>query len=246
MLPTVGSDTLKIFIYAAEVAGRALGVASMPNLVPDAERRATIEKAGNAIATVTNQVTNAYVARLLAEFVNQRIAVGKGRGVDKGFDAGISVVSETIRTSLADRNTRNPDYLAIFPDGAEAYTSPTIKEDADLAVDLRKSVADSTLTVKTDVLALLDTLIPLVEPVVTAIRDGEKEVNTLFQTELNGRKQIIDCLWEQRKVVETALGRSGRGLARFIFFDFRSPGGPSGEPAAESPPGSSATPLPTP
>lgn len=246
MLPTVGSDTLKIFIYAAEVAGRTLGVASMPNLVPDADRRATIEAAGNAIAAITKQVTNAYVARLLAEFVEQRIAVGKGRGVDKGFDAGISVVSETIRTSLADRSTRNPDYLAVFPNGAEAYTSPSIKEDADLAVDLRKSIADSTLTVKTDVLALLDTLIPIVEPIATAIRDGEKEVNTLFQSELNGRKQIIDCLWEQRKIVETALGRSGRGLARFIFFDFRSPGSPSEESAAEPAQGSSVTSAPTP
>ncbi len=239
MLPTVGSDTLKIFTYSAEVAGRTLGVAAMPNLVPDANRRATIEAAGNAIATITKQITAAYVARLLAEFVNQRIEVGKGRGVDKGFDAGISVVSETIRTSLPDRNTRNPDYLAIFPDGAEAYTSPSIKEDADLAVELRQTIADSTLTVKADVLALLDTLIPIVTPVATDIRNGEKEVNTLFQAELNGRKQIIDCLWEQRKIVETALGRSGRGLARFIFFDFRNPASPTEEQVPAPPPGSS-------
>ncbi len=239
MLPTVGSDTLKIFVYSAEVAGRTLGVASMPNLVPDADRRATIEAAGNAIVTITKQITTAYVARILAEFVDQRIAVGKGRGVDKGFDAGISVVSETIRTSLPDRNTRNPDYLAVFPDGAEAYSSPSIKEDADLAVELRSSIANSTLTVKADVLALLDILIPLVTPVATEIRDGEKQVNSLFQAELDGRKQIIDCLWEQRKIVETALGRSGRGLARFIFFDFRNPAGPSAEPAAEPPPASS-------
>ena len=238
MLPTVGSDTLKIFTYAAEIAGRTLGVASMPNLVPDADRRATIEAAGNAIAMITKQFTNAYVARILAEFVDQRIAVGKGRGVDKGFDAGISVVSETIRTSLPDRNTRNPDYLAIFPDGAEAYSSPSIKEDADLAVELRGSIANSTLTVKADVLALLDILIPLVTPVATEIRDGEKQVNSLFQAELDGRKQIIDCLWEQRKIVETALGRSGRGLARFIFFDFRNPASPKEEQTPE-PPGSS-------
>lgn len=103
-----------------------------------------------------------------------------------------------------------------------------------------------TLTVKADVLAVLDILIPIVTPVATEIRDGEKQVNALFQAELDGRKQIIDCLWEQRKIVETALGRSGRGLARFIFFDFRNPASPSAEPVAEPPPGSSTTPLPTP
>jgi hypothetical protein len=53
-------------------------------------------------------------------------------------------------------------------------------------------------------------------------------VNALFQTELNGRKLVVDTLWEERKAVETALGRGGKGLARFIFFDFRKSGGDGG------------------
>jgi hypothetical protein len=238
MLPTIGSDTLKILAYAAEVAGRTLGVAAMINLVPDPERRAALEASGNAIAAAVQQTASAYTARLLFEFIDNRIAFGKGRGVDRGFDAAISALSETIRTSLPDRSTANPDYREIFPHGADEYTSPTVKEDDALAADLRKTIEGSKLAVKANLLAHLDALIPIVGPAATAMRDAEKTVNTLFQTELAGRKQIVDTLWEERKKVETALGRSGRGLARFIFFDFRkAPGqGPEGEPPAPETP----------
>lgn len=234
MLPTVGSDTVKIIPYAAEVAGRALGVVAMVNLVPDPERRAAIEKSANNIVAAVQQTASAYVARLLFELIDNRIAFGKGRGVDRGFDATVSITSETIRTSLADRSTRNPEYLAIFPDGAEAYTSPTVKEDDALAAELHKAVEKSTLAVKGTLVALLAQVIPVVGPAASAVRDGEKQVNALFQTELAGRKQIVDTLWEERKNIESALGRSGRGLARFIFFDFRKDAGQDseGEPAA--------------
>jgi len=243
MLPTVGSDTVKIIPYAAEVAGRARGVALMVNLVPDPERRAAIEVSANHIAAVVQQAASAYTARFVFEAIDYRAAVGKGRGVDRGFDATVSVVSETIRTSLPDRSTRNPDYLAVFPNGADAFTSPTVKEDDGLAEELQAAVEKSTLAVKGNVLAVLAQLTPVVGPAATAVRDGEKQVNALFQTELAGRKLIVDALWEERKNIESALGRSGRGLARFIFFDFRKDAGqaPEGEPA-EPPP----APLPVP
>ena len=90
MLPTVGTDTPKIIWYASEVGGRTLGVAAMVNLVPDPERRAAIEQAGKAIIAAAQQLAGQYTARLLFEFIDQRVTVGKGRGVDRGFDAGIS------------------------------------------------------------------------------------------------------------------------------------------------------------
>ena len=79
MLPTVGSDSLKIIRYSAEVAGRILGVAAMVNLVPDAARRAALETSGNLVHTVTQQLLGAYVARLTFEHVAQRLSTGKGR-----------------------------------------------------------------------------------------------------------------------------------------------------------------------
>lgn len=224
MLPTVGSDTIKILAYGAEVAGRTLGVAAMVNLVPDPARRAALEASGNAIAAAVQQTASAYGARLLFESIDNKVALGKGRGVDRGFDAAISAMSETIRTSLPDRSTAKPDYREVFPNGAEEYTSPTIREDDELVTDLRKSIAQSKLSVKADLLAVVDGLIPIVGPAAKAVRDAEKQVNTLFQTEQAARKQVVDTLWEERKKIETALGRSGRGLSRFIFFDFRKAG----------------------
>ncbi|TKD03295.1 hypothetical protein [Polyangium fumosum] len=221
MLPTVGSDTLKTAWYAAEVGGRTLGVAAMETLVPDAKRRAALEESGNKVVAAVKQLVGAYVARVVFEYVDQRVELGRGRGVDRGFDAVIAVSSETIRTSLPDRSTSNPEYRAIFPHGTEEYTSPTVKEDEDLGADLRKVVHDSTLSVKADVLVLLDKVLPIVGPVASAVREGDKHVNALFQTELGARKLVIDTLWEERKTVENALGRGGRGLARFIYFDFR-------------------------
>lgn len=238
MLPTVGTVTTKILWYAAEVGGRALGIAAMANLVPDPARRAELTQAGNVIIAATQQLASQYTTRLLFEFVEQRVVVGKGRGIDRGFDAAVAVAAESIRTSLPDRNARNPDYRAIFPNGTDEFTSPTINEDADLAVSLHQSIQQSSLTVKAEVLTALDVVLPLIAPAATAVREGEKTVNTLFQSELNGRKQVIDTLWEQRKLIETALGRGGRGLARFIVFDFRSAG--SKEAPPEAPPAAPA------
>lgn len=241
MLPTVGADTVKIVRYAAQVSGRILGVAAMNNLVPDATRRASLVNAGNAILVPTQALNAAYIARIQFEHLDQRVVFGKGKGIDRGFDAIVATVSETIRTSLPDRTTQNPDYRAIFPHGTEEYTSPTIREDEQIAVDLRALVHDSNVPVKADVLALLDTVIPVVGPAATALKDGEKQVNALFQAEINGRKAVVDTLWEQRKIVETALGRGGKILARFIFFDFRQASEADDAPTPE--PGSGSTPA---
>jgi hypothetical protein len=242
MLPTVGSDSLKIIRYAAEVAGRTLGIAAMANLVPDAARRAALETAGNLINGAAQQLVGAYFARLTFENFDQRRSFGKGRSIDRGFDAAISTSSEKIRTSLPDRSTSNPDYRAIFPHGAEEFTSPTVKEDADLADNLHAAVSESNLTVKTEVLTLLDTIIPVVGPAATEIVNGEKQLNSLFLSEQTSRKLVVDTLWEQRKAVETALGRGGRGLARFVFFDFRKSG--EGDAAdATQPPDAPAPPA---
>ena len=249
MLPTVGTDTLKICWYAGEVVGRARGLARMNNLIPEPARRDAIKTSADTMSVALSTLANAYIARIVHEFVEQRIALGVGRGVDRGFDALISFVSETVRTSLPDRSVRNPDYRQIFPNGAEEYSSPTIKEDEQLAVDLRQSVNDSNLTVKADILTQLDTVIPIVTEVAGGLRDAEKQVNALFQAELNARKLVVDALWEQRKAIEIALGRGGRQLARFVFFDARKGSGaaaPEAEPEAEAeaPVGDGAAPKP--
>lgn len=239
MLPTVGSDTTKIIWYTAEVAGRALGVAAVPNLITDAARRQALEASGNAIRASLQKLTQAYVARLLFEYVDYRVAIGKGRGIDKGFDATVATVSETVRTSLPDRLASNPEYRAIFPSGTEEFTSPTIREDEQLGTDLRQAVEQSKLSVKGEVIALLDAVLPIVGPAATALRDSEKQVNTLFLAEQAARKEVVDTLWQERKNIEATLGRGGRGLARFVVFDFRTGGDDDSakkEPAAPAKP----------
>src|SRR5690242_10053493 len=117
MLPTVGTDTIKIVRYAAEVSGRILGIAAMHNLVPDSDRRTSLGNAAQAISSATQTLHAAYTARSQFEDLDQRITVGKGKGVDRGFDAIIASVADSTRTSLPDRNHQNPDYRAIFPNG---------------------------------------------------------------------------------------------------------------------------------
>jgi hypothetical protein len=236
MLPSVATDTVKTVRYAAGVGGRIFGIAAMKNLVPDATRRAALIASGNAIIASAQALNTAYFARIQFEHLDQRITVGKGKGIDRGFDAVVAISSESIRTSLADRTHQNPEYRAIFPNGTDEYTSPTIREDEQIATDLRLAIQNSNAPAKTEVIALLDEVIPVVGPAAKALSDGEKQVNELFQGEMNARKNVIDALWEQRKIVETTLGRQGKGVARFIFFDFRKAGETdSPEPATPDP-----------
>ena len=221
MLPTVNVDTIKILRYAGEVGGRILGIAAVDNLVPDATKRADLVKSGNAIVTAAQSLRTAYLARVQFEDFDYRISFGKGKGIDRGFDAIVAITSETVRTSLPDRNTQNSEYRAIFPNGTDEYISPTIREDHQLGTDLRTNLVASNLPNKTELVASLDNNIPVLEPAAKSITDGENQINALFQIEMNARKTVIDTLWEQRKVVETILGRSGKILARFVFFDFR-------------------------
>ena len=225
MLPNVGTDTLKICWYAGEVVGRARGIASMDILVPDLTRRTAINDSANRIHAAIQALTGAYVARVTHEFVGQRIALGQGRGVDRGFDALVSWASETARTSLPDRSVRNPEYRTIFPDGAEAYSTPTIKEDEQLADDLKQAILASKIPVKAEMVSRVDAAIPTVTAAASGLRDAEKQVNTLFQAEIAARKGVIDALWDERKAIELALGRGGRQLARFVYFDPRKPNG---------------------
>lgn len=240
MLPTVGADSVKITRYAAEVAGRILGIAAMTNLVPDATRRAALTQAGNTILAAAQGLHNAFVARIQYDTIDQRVIFGKGKGIDRGFEAVVAAISESVRTSLPDRNTSNPDYRAIFPNGTEPMISPTIREDEAIAGELRSSLAASNVPVKAEALAQLDAVIPVVAPAATALRDAEKHLNDLSQAELNARKAVVDTLWEQRKTVETQLGRAGKALARIVFFDFRKSG--ETESAPPDPPETSNTP----
>lgn len=236
MLPTVGADSVKIIRYAGEVAGRIQGIAAVNNLVPDASRRADLVKSSTAIITSSQSLQSSYIARIQFEEFDYRIVFGKGKGVDRGFDAIISIVSESVRTSLPDRTTSNPDYRAIFPNGAEAHTSPTIRDDHQIGNELRTNLVASNLPDKTQLIALLDDINPALEPAANALTNGEEQIKNLFQHEMNARKTVVDTLWEQRKIVETILGRGGKTLARFVFFDFRKSGDSDASPAPQPDP----------
>lgn len=242
MLPTIGADTNKILRYTAEVGGRILGIVAVDNLVADPDKRAELTKSANTIITTGQGLRTAYLARLQFEDFDHRVSVGKGKGIDRGFDATVSFVSENIRTSLPDRTTQNPDYRAIFPHGAEEYTSPTIRDDAQIANELRAGIVASNLPMKSDFVSTLDTMIPVVTAVANAITTGEQQVNTLFQNEINARRAVVDCLWTQRKIVETILGRAGKTLAKFVFFDFRKTN--DDDAASPTPPDPATTPSP--
>ncbi len=58
--------------------------------------------------------------------------------------------------------------------------------------------------------------------------------------ELNARNAVVDVLWEQRRLAETALSLGEKRLARFIFFDCHKDSSPeqptSPEPPAAPPP----------
>jgi len=240
MLPTVNADTTKIIRYAGEVGGRILGLAAMENLIPDANRRAELSKSGQAIISSAQALRTAFVTRFQFEDLDHRITFGKGKGIDRGFEAVVATISENTRTLLPDRNTNNPDYRAIFPRGTDEFMSPTIREDALVANDLRAAIDASNVPSKTNSIALLDSVIPVLEPAAKALADGEKQINSLFQNEINARKTVVDTLWEQRKIVETIFGRAGKTIARFAFFDFRKSNDPeSSTPAdpAPNPPG---------
>jgi hypothetical protein len=90
-----------------------------------------------------------------------------------------------------------------------------------------------------------DAITPLVATAATAARDGEAQVNALFATEIKARQALVDLLWAERKKLEGTLGRSGRGIMQFLFFDFQKaragetaeePAPPAEEPAAPTAP----------
>ena len=230
MLPTVGSDSSKIISYAAEVSGRVEGIAAGSALVPDATKRTALERSATRLATGARELLAAFVARTTTEMFEQRRVVGHGRGIDRGFDAGVATIAESLRTSLPDRTTTSPEYRAVFSTGStDPFTSPTIKQDPELASDLRQRITDSGSSAKVQMLSVIEALIPLVGPAAAALTTGESAIQTQWDAELLARKKIVDALWEEKRAVEQSLGRSGRGLARFAFFDFSEPGTPSSD-----------------
>ncbi len=228
MLPTVGSESLKIVSFVAEVSGRIDGIAASVGLVPDAAKRAALQRSATRLETVGRELLAAFVTRASTEIFEHRRVVGRGRGIDRGFDAGVATVAESLRTSLPDRTTTSPEYRAVFSTGTtDPFTSPTIKQDPELAADLRNRIGDSGSSAKAQMLAVIDALVPLVGPAAMALAAGETAIQTQWDAELVARKNAVDALWEEKRSVEQQLGRSGRGLARFVFFDFAEPGSSS-------------------
>lgn len=240
---TIKTDSLNIVWHVAEVAGRLLGVARSPTLVPAPEKKSALEAVAERLIGTARNLFEVTIAGKRFEYIEQRLRVGEGRGLDRGWDATVSTVADKGRVSLPDRSTNNPDYREVFTDGTIApYTKPTIKQDPEIGSDLRKRISTSRLPNRDELVADLDKMLPLLEPAAKAVIDGEKQVNDQFLDEVNARKLVIDTLWEERRTVEKLLGRAGRNTARFIFFDddSRSPAAaeepPAEEPPAEEPP----------
>ncbi|MBI4613951.1 MAG: hypothetical protein HY720_10115 [Planctomycetes bacterium] len=243
MLPNVSADSFDVVTYAAEVAGRIQGVASVPNLVAEEGRRAELVASATTIVGATRSLHGAWAARVVEKMLEGRLAVGRGRGVDRGWDAAVAEIGERARVSLPDRQTGNPDYRAVFPDGTiYPFTTPTIKQDPELAAGLRKALFSSKIPVRTELVAVVDSMIPIIAPAAEAVRNGEEQLSNLFTTEMTARRLVVDTLWNERKSVEKTLGRGGRGLARFIFFDFRASG--AAEPEGTNPPEAPGAPAP--
>jgi hypothetical protein len=245
MLPTPDDGTYRVIAYAAEVGGRMTGLAGCPNLLPE-ELRPTFRESGEQIIALTRGLGAAYVATLIYEVIDQRIFVGHGMGIDRGWDRTVSDVSDVGRGAVPDRNTASPEYRSVFEDGTtKAYTQPSIKQDPELAADLRARVDASGLRTRDQMLALIDAIIGLVGPASANVKNGEERVNTLFQTDVGLRGGLTNHLWAKRKEIEGLLGRSNQALARFVFFDFKkskpsrtAPDSSPSEPAPEETPDS--------
>jgi hypothetical protein len=222
-LPNAGVDTVKMVAYAAEVAGRAQGVGLSPSLVAAAQKTA-LDASASRILEATRALLAKFVVRATTEHLEHRITVGRGRGVDRGFDAAVSNVSEMLRRSLPDRNTTSDGYRQVFATGTiDGFVSPTIRQDPELAATLTAAIERSGSAAKTDLLAMLAPLRPVVDSAAAALGTGEESVSAQWKDELDGRARLVEVLWTEKRAVETALGRSGRGLARFVFFDYFGP-----------------------
>jgi len=235
MLPTTKVGTLKVIPYAAEVGGRLLGVAASPNLLPNAEVRRALEASGNRIIAATRATASALVPSLLFEYLDRRISVGRGKGLDRGWDRAVSTASDRAREVVPDRSTSSVEYREIFTDGTTAeYTNPTIKQDPEVAAKLRQFVENLGLSVRDEMLAILDAVMPLLAPAAAEVREGEERTRTLSAGEVAARTKLVDLLWSERKAAEALLGRSGRSMIRFLFPDFGKSRSPS---TGTTPPG---------
>jgi hypothetical protein len=237
---------MRVVAYGAEVVGRLQGAASMPVLVPDAAHRAAVAGAAERLLAGTHTLMTAAVAELMHEFLENRVAVGRGKAVDRGFERVVGQVSNGVRDAVPDRSTAHPSYRKVFAGGSTAaYTEPTIKQDPEAGAELRRAIVDSGVSVRDDVLGLIDAIAPIVGTAATAVRDGEAQVNTLWAAEVKARQELVDLLWSERKQLEGTLGRPGRGMVQFLFFDFqKNRPGAAGEdpvPTADEPAAPAAT-----
>jgi hypothetical protein len=247
-LPNVKDGTDRVIRYGAEVSGRCLGVAECPNLIPNPETRAELTAVGNRIGDCVQRQSTAWVATALYEYLTYRIAVGRGVGLDRGWDRTVVSTSDGAKEAVPDRNTADPAYRAVFENGTiDSYTKPTIKQDDGLALELRTKIENSGLSNREKLTGLIDAILPQVTEAAQDIRGGEERINELFKTEVNLRQELTDLLWSERKKVEGLLGRSGRSLVNLIFFDFNSPTAARGSAPVDSAPGTDgATPDETP
>lgn len=220
-LPSVTADSADMAWYGSEVAGRLIGITRVDNLVTDPERRAPIARVGEAIGVAARTLFDTHIARLTHEYVTNRVTVGIGRGLDRGWDGLVSETGQTSRLSLPDRSTDNPDYRAVFPNGrTDEYTGPAIGRDPEVATELRRRLASSSIPAREPLVARIDAMMPLLTTGAADVEAGDSRTNELFAAEMAARQALVTMLWEERKTVERLLGRAGRNLARFVFFDY--------------------------
>jgi hypothetical protein len=221
--PTAANETLSICFYSAEVAGRALGLSEAETLIPEAERRAVLKSTGESIANTTKALRDLCIARIIIEFFDNRLALGKGKGIDRAFDRFNALTSETIRNGVAGGNRNDRSYLKVYETGSPApFQDPTIREDPELCVKLAAGLdtLPDDFKQKAALLADLQKLKERIDPAAGAISTGEKQLSDAFRDETKARQTVIDALWVGKKAVEQAFIRD-RNTVAFIFFDFR-------------------------
>lgn len=186
-----------------------------------------------AVGSAVSAVTKTIVIVLLILVPTSVVAISYfwdpplAQTANKGLrPPSVNVIDDVVPMTFVAPQREQPPARIEVPPASSASSSVRSKDTPNSSPpidpkELRAGIVASNLPTKSDFVSTLDTLIPVITAAASVLTTGEQQVNTLFQNEINARKTVVDCLWAQRKIVETILGRAGKTLARYVFFDFR-------------------------
>jgi hypothetical protein len=232
--PRATSETGDICTYTADVVGRLVGLSKAETYIVDQDSRNACKTIADEISIPLAALKSLYGIRVADTLIQQRRALGEGRSVDRAFDRHVANVGENVRTGPAGGSRTHVEYRKVFEDGSmESFQSPTIRDDAELAVDLGErlgKVVDFPQRA-----ALIDNntkLVTLIKAVATTLMDIEKSISKEFTHEVELRQAVIDALWVGKKEFEKTFVRD-YPLTRFVFFPFQK-GNANSDPSNDS------------